>query len=157
MRTILCVGLSIAREPVRHAGIDEPSRQLLRQHPDRILLSNVEERTGLSSTPRHARAGAALDQRIDRDLLQPATHAGASQLPIAGYVHAALISESGRRLTRWPPRIPSDLKIHRRGTRGAATRLRLHFSNQFLVKTYCMVVNGYAPVSQTHKNSDQPT
>lgn len=30
---ILCVGLSIAREPVRHAGIDEPSRQLLRQRP----------------------------------------------------------------------------------------------------------------------------
>lgn len=35
--------------------------------------------------------------------------AGASELPIACRVHAALISESARCLARWAPRIPSDL------------------------------------------------
>lgn len=80
-----------------HTGIDEPPRQLLRQRAHRILLGNVEERTGLSSTLRHARAGAA--------------YTGESQLPIACHIYAALLSDSSRCLTRRLPRIPSDLTV----------------------------------------------
>ncbi|WP_454862546.1 cytochrome c oxidase subunit 3 [Paraburkholderia fungorum] len=42
-------------------------------------------------------------------MLQPAAHAGTSELPVACCIYAAILSGSYRCLTCWPPPIPTDL------------------------------------------------
>ncbi|PXX06225.1 hypothetical protein C7399_1363 [Paraburkholderia tropica] len=62
------------------------------------------------SALRNARAGQARHRRVHRNILQPAAHAGTSELPVARCIYAAILSGSYRCLTCWPPPIPTDLR-----------------------------------------------